>query len=367
MATRQRWIKWSLQMVALGLVVWGIVHTIRKSAVQLETQQRALTSQAQQWLTKAEQASDPDTAADYRDQAARLRKQAGNFWQADASGLLLAGLCYAVGMLPASWYWRRCLRALGQTAPTLVVLWAYFYGNLGKYFPGKAMVIVLRLAALERFGTKRVATSVTIFMETLTMMAVGGGVAAICLILLNLDWKLTALAIGLLAVTFLPTFPPWLRILLPRLQKGVDAETLSQWSGRITWRLIAVGWLNLAVTWLCFGLSLLVVLRSLSTAEFADVSSLRLFLSVMGACALAVVLGFVSLIPGGAGVREVVLSTVLTPVVGPTAALCSALWLRIVWLFTELGMVGLWGGLNLLFPQRNTDAPPELSSTEKAV
>jgi uncharacterized membrane protein YbhN (UPF0104 family) len=67
-----------------------------------------------------------------------------------------------------------------------------------------------------------------------------------------------------------------------------------------------------------------------------EVGSATIALSSIGACAMAVVLGFVSFLPGGAGVREVVLSTMLTPIVGPVAAVAAAVWLRIVWLAAEL-------------------------------
>ncbi|MEZ6135150.1 MAG: lysylphosphatidylglycerol synthase domain-containing protein [Pirellulaceae bacterium] len=346
MADRVRWIKLLFHAVALVLVIWGIWQTVRKSARQLALQRAELSSRAAD-LEQRSEATDGEQAVAMREEAERLRQQVRDFWKADAGGLWLAGCCYALGMLPAALYWRRCLIALDQHAPWLAILWAYFYGNLGKYFPGKAMVIVLRLGALEKFGIKRIATSITIFMETLTMMAVGGAVAAGCLLLLNLDWKLSVLALALLVMTFVPIAPPLLKRLIPRLQKGVDTATLAQWSDRINWPLISRGWLTLGLTWIGFGLSLLLVLRSLPSADFGDASSTTIALSVFGASALAVVLGFVSLIPGGAGVREVVLSTVLTPVVGPTAALCSALWVRIVWLATELALVALLGILNM--------------------
>jgi uncharacterized membrane protein YbhN (UPF0104 family) len=100
----------------------------------------------------------------------------------------------------------------------------------------------------------------------------------------------------------------------------------------------------LTLTWIAFGLSLWCVLQSLPSTQFGTVSWFVVLVSCLGAAALAVVLGFVSLIPGGVLVREAVLSAVLTPVVGSSvAALCGALWLRIVWLATELGVVGLLG------------------------
>ena len=328
------------QLIALALVVAGIYHSLRKSAQQLETQQQELQYKAGELRAQAEDASN-ENQNDLLEQAQKLENEARNFWKPEPGALLASGFFYFGGMLPACLFWRRCLLALDQPGHNLLaVAWAYFYGNLGKYFPGKAMVLVLRIASLEKFGAKKAATSITIFMETLTMMSVGGAVAAICLIALGSQWWLTVLAIGMVMTTFLPASPPVLRFLLPKLQRGVDPERIREWTSRINWTLFIRGWLMLAVTWLAFGVSLLFVLRSLPSANFGEAESYVIFLSATGACALAVVLGFVSLIPGGAGVREVVLSTVLAPVVGPTAALCAALWLRIVMLATELLVVG---------------------------
>jgi uncharacterized membrane protein YbhN (UPF0104 family) len=213
------------------------------------------------------------------------------------------------------------------------------------------MVIVLRLGALKDYDFKKMATAITIFMETLTMMAVGGGLAAGCLILLNLDWKLTLLAVGLLLAMFLPTLPPVLRIIIANLQRGVSKETLRQWTHRIHFGLVLKGWVAMVLTWLLFGLSLLCILRGLPIAESLETDWSRLMLSSLGACALAVVLGFVSLLPGGAGVREVVLSTILAPIVGPAAALCAAIWLRITWLVTELAVVAILAVMRVLLPR----------------
>ena len=344
MTARKRWIKWLFQAAILAVVGWGVVSSVRKSAVQLAAQREQLSVAAERLRERssaAELSGDPHRAQVLSAEAVAVEHSVRRFWQADPWGLLAAGVLYGLGMLPGSLFWRQCLRALDQPTHLLTILWAYFYGNLGKYFPGKAMVIVLRLTALERLGIKKVATSITIFMETLTMMSVGGAVAGLCMIALNIDWRLTLLSVGLLIATFIPTFPPILRWLLPKLQRGVDPQLLKAWSDRIQGRLFFRGWLWLSLTWLAFGLSLLVVMRSLPIADLEHTTPLALWLSCCGACALAVVLGFVSLLPGGAGVREAVLSIVLTPVVGPAAALCGAVWLRVVWLATELLMVGL--------------------------
>lgn len=333
--------KVALQIVVLVLVAWGIAHSVRKSASQLANQRESLLSEAAMLRTQAAETHDPQLQQVSLMAAAELERSARNYWRADPLRLVAAGGFYFLGMLPASLFWRQCLMAVEQPSRPLSVLWAYFYGNLGKYFPGKAMVLVLRVAALDQAGMKKTVTSMTIFMETLTMMSVGGAMSAGCLILLGVDWRLTLLACGLLVATFIPTYPPLLRYLLPKLQRGVEPELVAQWSGRIDGKLFVRGWLLLTLTWVAFGISLWLVLGSIPIADFSQASWTTRLLSCLGACALAVVLGFVSLIPGGAGVREAVLSTVLSPVVGPAAALSGAIWLRVVWLATELIVVGI--------------------------
>ena len=51
---------------------------------------------------------------------------------------------------------------------------------------------------------------------------------------------------------------------------------------------------------------------------------------------LATVAGFVSLLPGGIGVRELVLFPLLEPRFGPVNAIVAIVVIRIVWLTAEL-------------------------------
>ena len=364
--SRKRIIRLVLQVLVLLIVGVGIAHSARKAAIQLTTQRGQISEAAIELETKANATTDAAERKQMLDEAARLRAVANRFWHASPALLCLAGVCYAIGLLPANWYWRQCLLAMDQRAPLLATSWAYFYGGLGKYFPGKAMVIILRLGALAEYDFKKMATAITIFMETLTMMAVGGALAAVCLIALNLDWKLTALATGLLVCMFLPTLPPVLRLIIAKLQRGVSPSTLREWTERIHFGLIIKGWAAMSIAWLMFGLSLLCVLRGLPIAEQVTTDWTQLILSSLGACALAVVLGFVSLLPGGAGVREVVLSTILAPVVGPTAALCAAIWLRVTWLIAELAIVALLAAVRFASRRPNASPPHTAGSLQNS-
>lgn len=337
-----------------AVVGWGVIRAVQKSTEQLAAQREQLKQQAARLDQQADQiegshtnANEPENSIpqteieSLRAQAKQLRHQSDRFWQADWRHLGLAVLVYCFGMVPTARYWLLCLAAMGQQVPWRHAVWAYFYGNLGKYAPGKAMVVVLRVAELSKFGTQKVATSITIFMETLSTMAVGGAIAAICVFFLDLDWRISLMSLGLLAVTAIPTAPFLLRLVLKKLQPGIASEILDQWTKRLNWQLTFKGWGILCFTWLGYGLSLGCVLYGLPSTQWLAESSAQFWLSVFAACALAVVGGFVSMMPGGAGVREVVLATVLSPVVGPTAALSSAVWLRVTWLLGELVMAGL--------------------------
>ncbi len=337
-------IKLTLQAIIVAAVCIGLALSVRRAGDQLIAQRLQLRVHAETLRQQALETIETAERAEKIAAAERLEQQFYSFWHAQPSWLLLASVSYIVGLIPAGLFWRECLRALGQPAPMLTTMWAYFLGHLGKYVPGKAMALVLRVGALHHLGIMKLATTLTVFMETLTMMAVGGAAAAISMLALKHDWQWTILAGGLLVSTVVPTFPPCMRLALRKLQRGVDSVTLDDWLSKITWILLLRGWWLLSITWICNGFSLYCILKGLPTADFANSTFATLWLSALGACALAVVLGFVSMLPAGAGVRELVLSKVLAPVVGPTAALASAVWLRLSWLCAELVVAAvLWG------------------------
>ena len=92
-----------------------------------------------------------------------------------AGWLLLAGLVYVLGWLPSIWFWGTLLRASGQSVGWRDLGRAYYCGHLGKYIPGKAMVLVIRAALLRGRGATASVAALTATCETLVMM--GGGLA----------------------------------------------------------------------------------------------------------------------------------------------------------------------------------------------
>ena len=75
-------------------------------------------------------------------------------------------------------FWHRILRALGQNVGFWTALRAFYIGHLGKYVPGKAMVVILRAGMIRGPGVDASLAVVSVFFETLTMMSVGALLAA---------------------------------------------------------------------------------------------------------------------------------------------------------------------------------------------
>ena len=107
--------------------------------------------------------------------------RAADLWNKDelaglnisAGWLVPAVAAYLVGWLPSAWYWRRLMLAMGDDVPPLPTARAYFCGHLGKYIPGKAMVLVIRGGMVKSHGGSAAVGAVTAAFETLLMMGAG--------------------------------------------------------------------------------------------------------------------------------------------------------------------------------------------------
>ncbi|WP_397571266.1 glycosyltransferase N-terminal domain-containing protein [Schlesneria sp. T3-172] len=263
--------------------------------------------------------------------------------------LIAAAGCYLVSWLPSVWLWRAMLVGMGQPLDWWTALRAYYVGHLGKYVPGKALVLVIRGSLAKEAQVNPLLGGVTAAYETLIFMATG---AAISLALAPVVFPATMegwwpgqlegigkspfLFPGLVAAATLATTPlsSWLFTRLGR--KALAAQMPStEKAPAITAGLISQGVMLTCFGWGLQGLSLGCVLQSMSDVPL-QVAQFPVWLA---ACALSTVGGFVVLLaPGGIGVREGLLIEVLKdqPQIGPTVALVAAGLLRVVWFVTEL-------------------------------
>tara|TARA_B100000686_G_C16727771_1_gene938799 strand:- start:46 stop:963 length:918 start_codon:yes stop_codon:yes gene_type:complete len=287
----------------MTLVVYGIWHTLADAGEQFATHRIRWTSLSVGWL-------------------------------------IVAGLAYLAGMIPCWWFWHRVLHAMGARPRYLETLPAFYIGHLGKYFPGKALVVVIRTALIRGPRVDTLVATISVFVETLTMMAVGALVAAGLLLTTTAEAWLFWLALALFCLAGIPTLPPVFRQVVRIISVRRGYEHVAQVVNALKLPLLASGWITIAGGWFLMGLSLWAVLQSMAPAtdlsqavHLAPAQALMLLTATVG---LALVAGFLSLLPGGIGVRELVVTTLLVPVYGELAAILSAVLMRITWLLAEL-------------------------------
>jgi uncharacterized membrane protein YbhN (UPF0104 family) len=284
--------------------------------------------------------------------------------------LVLSGLLYVLGLSFSALYWDGLLRHLGAHPPRRDALRAYYVGHLGKYLPGKAWALLLRTSLVRGHGVSVGLAALTSFYEVLTTMAAGVLVAAILFAVLGADAGagldaetlrhllvleqpgegglqrpvvvlMSALLFTAIVVPLHPAIFNWLahRLSLPFRER--DAAQLPQ----IRFRYLLEGLVLTALGWLLLGASFAATLRGIVGPEWPwlDVRTARLP-AIMG---LSYVIGFIVFIaPGGLGVREFLLTLLLTPeLVGVqgrgveearATVVLTVLVLRLVWTVAEL-------------------------------
>jgi uncharacterized membrane protein YbhN (UPF0104 family) len=255
--------------------------------------------------------------------------------------LVVAGVLYLLGTLPCGIFWHHVLRVLGQPVALLPTLRAYYIGHLGKYVPGKAMVVILRAGLLRGRQVDTVLVTVSVFFETLTMMATGALIATvIVLVWFREQTILLCAAPMLLIVAGVPTLPPVFRRLTRWISGGRTDTDQAERFANLGYKTMWFGWGLTGVGWAILGLSFWAILRALDAAGNNPFEQFHLYTA---AVTMATVTGFVSFVPGGAVVREAVMTEMMTPYFGGAAALIGAVLLRLVSLVAELTISGiLW-------------------------
>jgi len=263
--------------------------------------------------------------------------------------LIFSAVTYAISLIPAGLVLRRALAALHQPIALPLVMAAQLVGHLGKYVPGKAMVIILRASILNH-GPTRVSiklSAIAVIIETLNLIAVGAVLALVLVMVLEtppwIKWGSALMAIG----AVIGTLPPVLRFALSRrlrirTRRGPINESSATKPMIWTTHDLIATWFWCAISWVFTGISMTAVVLALVPSA-ADLSLISLTLICSAAAMLAFIAGFLSLLPGGVGVRETVLATLLGPIVGPGPAVLSAVVARLVQLAVEsLLAAGIW-------------------------
>ncbi|MGL6096696.1 MAG: lysylphosphatidylglycerol synthase domain-containing protein [Fimbriiglobus sp.] len=256
--------------------------------------------------------------------------------------LLPAGLLYLMAHLIWGAFWVRLLRNQGGHVGWAAGLRAYFVSQFGKYVPGKAWVLLLRVALLHHTGLSPTVIAVTAALETLTSMAAGALIAAALLPWAGLgvdrgSWTGAALA----AVAGMPVVLVMLVKLADRVvrkHRSPDAVPLPNPPVSLLFQ----GLVQDAVGWLCLGLSLWLTVQAI-LPETGPLTPDH-YLQDLAAATSSYVFGFLVFIsPGGLGAREGLLQRILAVQFAPTAgesaaglAAGAAVMLRLVWTAFEV-------------------------------
>ena len=255
----------------------------------------------------------------------------------DFAKLGLALFAYLGAMLLSALFWVLILRSFGHRPGLLKSLAAFFVSQFGKYVPGKAMVIVIRSDMIRDENLTATQAAASVLIETLTWIFVGSMIAsALAFWQLSGQPLLQISAIVLAAITGLLTFPPVANGLASKFIRGSGSNPFHG----LSLKTLTIGWTLMSVGWCLNGLSLWLVVASIPGAEplAAD------FWLTLTSVSIATVLGFVSLVPGGLGVRELAIIPLLTPRFGAPAAIFAAVMIRLVWLSAiVLGSVIIYG------------------------
>lgn len=298
-----------VQVIVVGLVVWGIWHNVQKAVDQVEQQNFSFQKLRWPWL-------------------------------------VAAGGLYLLGSLPMGLFWLRLMRAMQQQPTTWSTIRAFFIGHLGKYVPGKALVVVLRTSLVQGENLKRSVVATAVFAETLTMVSVGAVYAAILISLWFSDRQILLwLAIGIAVAASFVTLPPVFRKIVLILKVARINPEIEQNLAGLNYPVMAWGWVANLVGWTLLGSSLYAVMASIPDADPHLANFTQMFPLLAATVCLAMVAGFVTPIPGGMGVREFVIMEMMAPIFGPVVAVVSAVLLRVVWLFAELTLAIMLYGI----------------------
>jgi uncharacterized membrane protein YbhN (UPF0104 family) len=224
---------------------------------------------------------------------------------------ILAVFAFCGVMLTSGLTWRWLAARMGDRTPALRAMGAYTFSQMGKYVPGKIALLLMRIDRAGRFGMSTGICTLSTLLENALYMISGGlvGMVAIAHIADALPadkqqfrawiWPATIAAVIVLASACHPTvFYTLVNSLLKRTKRPPVPE-----AERLKMGTLLLGVLAFVPCWICGGVALWATASCLHPLPIVDCAWF------IGAFSLSVIIGMASLLPGGTGIREVVLGT----------------------------------------------------------
>jgi hypothetical protein len=141
---------------------------------------------------------------------------------------------YLVGLGTAAVFWRLAMRDRGGRPGWIQTLLAYYAGHLGKYVPGKGLVVVIRARMIRSSQVGVAAAAIACVHETVLTMATGAMVSLIGLLLIPIPrsfWLTVsgALAAGLMLLAAPPVVSGTEDLRCGLFKAVVEEEHASSW------------------------------------------------------------------------------------------------------------------------------------------
>lgn len=272
----------------------------------------------------------------------------------DPAWVVASGVLYTLGMfiLGTPWYLVLRDRHRAHLSPCQFsfadVSRVFLISQVGKYVPGKAMVLVIRYALLGRRGLTIGMTALTSIYETFSTMATGALVASVLLVAgatptlwstLSDRHVLLPMASTIFAVAFVGSVLPPVFSFLPRITSKVVTAARRHVEQPIAWRTfrhcLACG----VVAWFVLGASFWACVQAVAVTPL-PIATLPAMTAIF---ALSFVAGFLSMIPGQFGVREVILLEGIGPLLDGDnlTALSATVLSRVITVLVEILMAAI--------------------------
>ncbi|MEK7710401.1 MAG: lysylphosphatidylglycerol synthase transmembrane domain-containing protein [Planctomycetota bacterium] len=255
--------------------------------------------------------------------------------------LVASAATYLLAQFSFGAFWRVLLRALAVEPSWWELFRAYCIGTLGKYIPGKAMVVVIRTGMIPKGSVGRFPVALSVFFETTTAMMMGCAVACLCLApIVPGAWVFWGGAGAVAAAIIVGLSPPFFTraiklASLPFAVSPISREAVAEWFAALRRPIV----LYSAAGWVLFGASFWAVMYGMGAAcaTFED------FAFLTGVTALATAGGFFFVfLPSGIGIRELIIIQLLASRYGQSQAVIASLLLRTVWTLAEVALAGVF-------------------------
>jgi hypothetical protein len=246
--------------------------------------------------------------------------------------LFWLGLAAAAVLLAYAFYieaWRRLLAGWAQHIPFRAAARAWSLANLGRYVPGKVWSVAGLVVLSQRAGVRGSAAAASAV--AFQALVLGSGVAVVAAAA-----PATASAVRLVAGFLIAAASLAILVWGPAARRL--GRLLNAADPLPPLPLSAVGWGGalMVVGWLCYGVAFWLFVRGLLPDPALSLGA------AVGIFTFSYILGTLALFaPGGIGVRELLLVSLLTPPLGTGGAVAVSVGSRVFLTIAEVAAAGI--------------------------